>query len=645
MSTVRFLHRQLAGYRLLLLLSVGMALVLVGSEILAAFPLKFIVDSVVDHRSPAWPFSVGAGWFDRVLYPGPRPPGTPPSQVAVIAFSALLIVVLGGLTAVASYVQLYAAARVGQDVSARLRRVTFEHVLQLPLAWHGQRKSGDLVQRITGNVADIEKLIIDGLVDLLVGFLTLAGMVAVLLALNWRFTLLSVAVVPALFLVVWSYTRRIKTATRQAARAAGQVADIATEDIRAISEVKAFTLERREAGHFANYVARYRAGALKAGRMQAEFRPLVAFVLALSTFTVVGVGAYVATGHTFRAGLFEISAGSLTLGTLTVFLAYIKQLYQPMRDLSKLMYLATNAASGAERIQELLDQRPEEIQVPTVVPSPSRLAGAITFEGVVFGYVPEVTVLKGIELEIPSGHRLALVGLSGSGKTTMVKLIPRFFEPVQGRILIDGIDNRDYPLHTLRQNVSFVLQDSVLFEGTIRDNIALGRPDATDRQVADAARRAYLHDTILSLPGGYSAYVREQGKNLSTGQRQRLAIARAILRDTPILILDEPTASLDVEAEGEVMRALDQLVDGRTVIMISHRLSTLGHADEIAVLSGGVLVERGDFTTLRDAGGMFSWLLHEQSRFGPGRTIRRRQALRRRVHPLGHGHPGGRGHD
>jgi ABC-type multidrug transport system fused ATPase/permease subunit len=224
-------------------------------------------------------------------------------------------------------------------------------------------------------------------------------------------------------------------------------------------------------------------------------------------------------------------------------------------------------------------------------------------------------VIKGVRLHVEAGQRLALVGLSGSGKTTLVKLIPRFYQPWRGALRIDDIDNSSYPLALLRRNVGFVLQESVLFEGTIRDNIAIGRPEATDRQIITAARQAQIHRTILGLPGRYEAHVREQGKNLSTGQRQRLAIARAILRDAPILILDEPTANLDVEAEGEVMRALDNLVGGRTVIMISHRLSTLGHVDEIAVLHKGVLVEQGDLPTLKDRGGMFSRLLEEQTRY------------------------------
>jgi ABC-type multidrug transport system fused ATPase/permease subunit len=620
-NSIKFLYRELRDYRLVLLLSMGMAVGLVVCDLLTAFPLKFILDKVINHTDPGWPWIAGVGPFDQL---GTRE-GLRPNEVhtllAVIAFSAALILVLGVIRGVLTYVQLYSATLTGRNVGARLRTSTFEHVLRLPLDWHGKRKTGDLVQRLTGNVADIEKLIIDGLVDLLAGLLTIVGMLLVMLAFNWQFTLLSVFIVPTLSRIVYRYTRWIKRATKDAARAAGQVADVATEDIRAISEVKAFTLEDREAQHFAGYVETYRHSALRAGRLQAQFTPMVAFVLAISTFTIVLVGAYVATGHDLDVWFLSLPAGSLTIGTLTLFLAYMRQLYQPLRDLSKLMYVSTNALSGAERIQELQETPPEVFDVPGVLPVRTRLRGSLDYENVDFGYVPGRTVLSDLNLHVEAGQKIALVGLSGSGKTTLVRLIPRFYEPWQGSVLVDGADNRSYPLQLLRRNISFVLQESVLFEGTIHDNIAIGRPDATDQEVIQAARKAHIHDTIKSLPDRYESHVREQGKNFSSGQRQRLAIARAILRDAPILILDEPTASLDVEAEAEVMNAIDMMIDGRTVIMISHRLSTLGHVDWIAVLNEGRLVEQGDFDTLRSAGGIFARLFEEQYRYSPEQAV------------------------
>jgi ABC-type multidrug transport system fused ATPase/permease subunit len=240
-------------------------------------------------------------------------------------------------------------------------------------------------------------------------------------------------------------------------------------------------------------------------------------------------------------------------------------------------------------------------------------------------------VLEDISLHIPAGRKVALVGLSGSGKTTLVQLMPRFYELWAGAITIDGIDQRHYPLEVVRQNISLVLPESVLFEGTIRENIALGRPGASEAEIVDAATKAHIHETIMALPEGYAARVREQGKNFSSGQRQRLAIARAILRDTPILLLDEPTASLDVEAEAEVMHALETLIQGRTVLTISHRLSTLGHVDEIIVLHKGRIVEHGTYDELKDAGGVFAWLLAEQNRYNLDRGDDQRRRLLRPV--------------
>src|SRR5919202_649445 len=337
----------------------------------------------------------------------------------------------------------------------------------------------------------------------------------------------------------------------------------------------------------------------------------------LGTAIVIGVGSYVIAGHSLTLWVLTIPAGSLTVGTLTVFLAYLKQLYQPMRDLSKLTYVMTVAAAGAERIQQVLAQAPAVLARPGAAPSQSatRLKGDIHYEHVTFGYLAERPVLEDISLHIPAGRKVALVGLSGSGKTTLGQLMPRFYEIWEGMVTIDGVDHRHYPLEVLRQNISLVLPESVLFEGTIRENIALGRPGASEAQIIEAAKKAHIHETIMALPEGYEARVREQGKNFSSGQRQRLAIARAILRDTPILLRSEEHTSLDVEAEAEVMHALETLVEGRTVLTISHRLSTLGHVDEIIVLHQGRIVEHGTFEELKDAGGVFAWLLAEQNRY------------------------------
>src|SRR5215469_11859851 len=617
---VRFLFRNLKGYRFLIVIAVAMTFAQVGATILLAFPLKIILDKIINHKDP-WAFLNSIlGFFDQFG----KKQGLQATEVhtvlGVILFSASAIIVLGVISAVLAYIELYLAAFIGQNLTARLRKQLFGHLERLSLDWHGKQKKGDLVQRITGNIADIEKLVTDGLVDLLAGILTIGGVIVVMVLVNWQFTILSIVILPALILVVIGYTTGIKAASKKASKAAGQVANVATEDIGAITVLKAFTLEEREAVRFRKYVVKNRVAGMRTGGLQAQFTPLVAILVAIGTAVIVGVGSYVASGHQFSFWFLTIPAGTLTIGGLTVFLAYLSQFYQPLRDISKLTNLATNAASGAERIQEVLDAAPEVVESATHYHGPAKLRGDIIYDHVVFSYSPNRPVLKGINLHIAAGKKVALVGLSGGGKTTLVKLISRFYEIQQGAVKIDGVDNRMYPLALLRQNVSMVLQDNVLFEGNVRENIEIGKPGATMEEIIDAAKKAYVHETIMSLPDGYETEVREQGKNFSGGQRQRLAIARAILRDAPILILDEPTAALDVEAEAEVMRALDTLIVNRTVLVISHRLSTLGNVDEIIVLSDGRVMERGTYSGLKRRGGVFAGLLEEQNRYSAERV-------------------------
>ena len=639
---IRFLWRNLKGYRFLVFITVAMVIAQVGANLLIVFPLKFLLDKVVNHKDPSFPFIGGMlDFFDQFGLPRPTHlvttkvagkivtqsvvlPGDFHTVLGVILFSCSMFIVLGLVVAILSYIELFLASYVAQNLSARLRKQLFTHLERLSLDWHGKQKKGDLVQRVTGNIADIEKLVTDGLVDFLSASLIIIGVIIVMLLTSWQFTILSIVILPALILVVASYTFGIKGASKKASKAAGQVANVATEDVGAITVLKAFTLEERESIRFTKYVDKNRKAGLRAGGLQAQFTPLVGILVAIATAIIYGVGAYAAAGNDVPIfGLFTVpgtGAGAITFGTLTVFLGYFNQFYQPIRDLSKLTNLGTNAASGAERIQEVLDAAPEIVESSSPYYGPTKLKGDILYENVIFGYSKDRPILKGINLHIAEGKKVALVGLSGGGKTTLVKLIPRFYEIQQGSVRLDGADNRMYPLAVLRQNVSMVLQDSVLFEGTIRENIEIGRPGATDEEIIDAAKKAQIHDTIMKMDLGYSTEVREQGKNFSGGQRQRLAIARAILRDAPILVLDEPTASLDVEAEAEVMHALDKLVIGRTVLMISHRLSTLGNVDEIIVLKDGRIAEQGTFKDLKKKGGIFAKLLEEQNRYNVDRA-------------------------
>ena len=615
----KFLYRNLEGQRTMVAYAVALTVVGVGADILSAFPLKFILDKIVHHQDPNVPVF---GWFIDVFDQfGTRNGlnGTEVhTQLGVILFSGAMLLVTGVIGAMVAYVQLAAAARVAQDLGARLRNRLFVHIEHLPLAWHGRQRVGDVVQRVIGNVTDIEKLVTDGLVDFLSGILTLVGFLVVMLVLNWQFTVLSLVMLPPLAVVIVGYTRWIKRASRQTAKALGEVAEVANEGVGAITELKAFTLERWLARSFRDRVEQKRRFGWRAGRRQAEFDPLVLTLVTLSTVAIITVGAWVAFGHGHRYSVLflTIPAGTLTVGTLTVFLSYSRQLYSPLRSLSKLMLLASTGSSAAERIQEVLDEPVEDRPTTTRgYRSATGMRGDVAYHGIAFGYDAGRPVLTDIDLEVPSGKRIALVGLSGSGKTTMVRLLPRFYEPWAGTITVDGSDIRNYRRDDLRRNIGIVLQDSILFEGTIRENIVLDRRGVPEAKLIAAAKQACIHDTIVNMPDGYESRVRELGKNFSSGQRQRIAIARAILRDAPILILDEPTANLDVEAEAEVMRAVEGLTAGRTVIVISHRLSTLGRVDEIAVLEAGRIVERGTYQQLKALGGSFARLLAEQNRY------------------------------
>lgn len=646
----QFLYRHLKGYRLLVVLAIFITITQVGSDLVAAMPLKFIPSKISNPGSdPActFPFLDGVLTFfdtpalDPSLAPPPTPPNQPPRQPppapcpanptdpnsvlhpritmhsvnGVIVFSLLMLAMFGLLSAFLVHLELSIATYIAQHLSARLRKELFDHLQRLSLDWHDKQKKGDLVQRVTGNIADIEKLVTDGLVDLLAGTMTLLGVAIIMFFISPQYTLLSLAIAPVLFLIVSVYTGGIKAAAKSKAKAAGKIGDVATEDINALTVIRAFMLEKRELWRFGQQVRAHREAGLRAGYLQSQFTPLVSVLVVLGTASVVGVGGYVAAGNNFNLGLFTLSASTVDVGTLILFLTYLKMLYQPMRDLSKLTTLASNAASGAERIQEILDEAPEVVDTKETYPGPQKLKGEITFEDVRFGYQKDRPVLKSIMLHIPAGRKVALVGYSGGGKTTLAKLIPRFYDLEDGSIKIDGLDIRKYPLHVLRQNISLVLQESVLFEGTVRENIEIGRLGAPLDDVIEAAKKAHIHDAIMKLPDGYDTLVREQGNNFSAGQRQRLAIARAFLRDAPILILDEPTASLDVEAESEVMHALDTLITGRTVVTISHRLSTLGHVDDILVLADGNIIERGAFQELKQQHGFFAHLLEEQNRY------------------------------
>jgi ATP-binding cassette, subfamily B, bacterial len=458
---------------------------------------------------------------------------------------------------------------------------------------------GDLISRVTSDLDAVQGFIASGLLGALISSLTLVGMVGVMLYLNWRFTLIALSVAPVLFVVVYSYTRRIKKAAREVRKKEGEIVSVMEEVLSSIRVVKAFAREDYEQRRLEEQSLEGVEMALRARSLKAKLSPLVEVIVACGTALVLWFGARMVLG------------GSLREGSLIVFIWYLGKMYKPMQELSKMTDTFSKAAVGYERIKEVLETDGQVRDLPNARPAP-RLKGRIEFQDVTFGYEAQSPVLANLSLTIQPGQTAALVGPTGAGKTTIISLIPRFYDPSAGRITIDGRDVRAFTQKSLRQQISFVLQETVLFHAPIWHNIAYGKPGATRSEILCAAELANAHEFIEKMPEGYDTIVGERGMTLSGGQRQRIAIARAIIRNTPMLILDEPSSGLDAASEKLVFDALDRLIEGKTAIVIAHRLSTIQRADVIFVVDAGRIIESGRHDDLLRSGGLYAELYELQ---------------------------------
>ncbi|MDX6384590.1 MAG: ATP-binding cassette, subfamily bacterial, partial [Blastocatellia bacterium] len=480
-----------------------------------------------------------------------------------------------------------------------LRRVLYSHIQRLSLSFHDQKQTGDLISRVTSDIDAVQSLISTVLLGMLVNVLTLFGMILVMFYLNWTFTLIALGVAPALFLVVFHYTHRIKKASRKVRRKEGEVVNVLQEVLSSIRVVKAFAREDFEQKRFERESLKSVNAALEARRYKAKLPPIVEIIVACGTCLVLWYGARL------------VMTGGLTPGELLVFLLYLGKMYKPMRELSKMTDTISKASVGWERIREVLECEQQIRDLPNATRAP-RFKGEIEFDHVEFSYDEAQTVLKDISLKIRAGQLAALVGPTGAGKTTIVSLLPRFYDLTAGQIKIDGTDIRQFKSRSLRQQIGFVLQDTLLFRATVAQNIAYGKPEATRDEIVRAAKLANADEFIEKMPRGYDTMIGERGLTLSGGQRQRITIARAIIRDSPILILDEPSAGLDAESEQLVFDALANLMEGRTSIVIAHRLATVRSADVIFVVDGGRVVEQGTHEQLLQTGGLYSRLYELQ---------------------------------
>jgi len=553
------------------------------TDILEPWPIKIVVDNILQSKK----LPSVLGWIVTGLF------GSNAGAVLYFAVAAVALIAIVG--AVSSYVEKYLTTSVSQWVGHDLRRTLYHHIQRLSLAEHDRSRTGDLITRVTSDIGAVQDFINSALLGMLVNAMTLVGMIGVMLYLNWRFTLIALSIVPVLFLVVYYYTRRIKSASRAVRTQEGKLLSVVEEVLTSIRTVKAFAREDYEEQRFeTESLANVEAG-LQARSIKAKLSPVVEVLVAIGTCLVLWYGARLAM------------AGQISAGVLIVFLLYLGKMYKPMRDLSKMTDTVSKAMVGYERIQEVLDIKSDVRDLRGARPAP-RFKGRIEFKDVSFNYGTDKRVLEDLSFTIEAGQVAAIVGPSGTGKSTLVSLIPRFYDPASGSVAIDGTDIRQYRLKSLRDQISFVLQDTLLFRATIWENIAYGKPNASPAEIRRAADLANAREFIEEMPDGYDTMVGERGVTLSGGQRQRIAVARAIIRDTPILILDEPTAGLDAASEQAVIGALDTLMKGRTSVVIAHHLGTIRHADVIFVISDSALVEQGTHEELLAHNGVYAEL-------------------------------------
>jgi ABC-type multidrug transport system fused ATPase/permease subunit len=585
---IRLVRDLVRPYRWILAIILVCMLAETAMSLAGPWPLKIIIDNVVgSNRLPYWL----ARSLEHVLGGS--------SKMHIAALAAMSAVAFAAIGALASYVDNYYTESVGQWVAHDLRMRTYHHLQRLSLRYYDTHRVGSLLSTMMTDIGTIQSFASSATLGILVDLFTIVGMLGLMFWLNWNFGLLAVSVTPVLLILVSRFKKAVKAATKQVRTNQSEIVTVVQQGLESERVVKAFGRQDLEESKLEKVSRETVDSALKARRIKALLSPLMSVLVAACVAVVLWRGASM------------ILSGALTAGVLTILVSYLNKFFKPVQDLAKMTNSIAQTAVGVERIQAIL-------QADTVLPErpdarePEPPRGQIVFDHVAFGYDPEAPVLRDVSFTIQPGQIVGIVGPTGSGKSTVVSLIPRFYDPTGGKVMMDGVDIREYKVQGLRKYIGFVLQDTVLFYGSVSENIAYGQPGATQEEIIDAARVANADEFIRRMPHGYETLVGDRGLSLSGGQRQRVGIARAIIRAGPILILDEPTSALDAESELEVMGALERLMRGRTVITIAHRLSTIRDADNIIVLKGGVVAEEGSHEQLLARGGVYADLHRAQ---------------------------------
>lgn len=538
---------------------------------------------VVDYLLLAKPVPHHFAFFSGLLH------GDAVTALLVLGAMQVLVVMLAGSFA---YGQQFITFRIGYQLVHKLRGELFDHLQRLPLSFHNQARSGELMSKVTADTTTLRDTYTDYLLTLVSSVVVVSSMMVVMLLIDWRLALVVLATFPLLAAILFYVSRRVKVSARRQRSREGNLASRLGEMLGAVSLVQAFGRENYERERFDEESASFTEESIRAIRIERAGARLVNVITATGSATVLIFGGLRALG------------GQITPGDLLVFLSYVQQTYKPVRTTAKLSARMAKASASAERINEILEAVPDVADAADAIEA-GELRGDIRFEAVSFAYQPGKPVLDRLSFHIPAGKRVALVGASGAGKSTISNLLVRFCDATEGRVLIDGVDVRRYRRESLRRAVGVVFQNSLLFGTSIRENIAYGKADATDQEIEAAARQAHAHDFIAALPNGYDEVLCEGGGTLSGGQRQRLCIARALVRRPSILLLDEPTTAVDAESEHLIRDAMQRVHAGKTMLMVAHQINTVQDADLILVLKDGRIVEQGTHQGLVALGGHY----------------------------------------
>ncbi len=545
-------------------------------ELLKPWPLKLIIDSVLGGAPLPWGLGPDLG-----------------TGALLLGACAALVIIYAALGA-ANVLANVTTIRIGQRMVRDLRSDLYAHLHRLSMAFHSRAQAGDLLYRVTADTFALQALTMNCLFPAASALILLVGMSAVMVQLDAELTLLALGVCPLLLLAIGRLNRQISAAAGEMRERESEVLGVVQRAMGAMRVIQAFTREDDEHRRFMTASERSLAAGLRLYTLQTFYSGVVNLVIALGTAAVVWVGAR------------HVLDSTLTVGSLVVFISYLAALYGPINNMFQVYGLAQSARVGVRRVLDVLDVERDLPDGDRTFPAEGA-RGEVVWEDVDFQYTQSGgPLIHGVSLRVAPGQRVAVVGPTGAGKSTLLSLLPRFYDPTRGRVLVDGRDVREYRLASLRRQIAMVLQPPLLFPVSLRENIAFGRPDARMEEIVAAAKAARIHEMIVKLPRGYDTSVAEQGVTLSEGEKQRLTIARAILRDSPILILDEPTSALDPETEALVMVALERLQAGRTTFIIAHRLSTVRTADLIVVIKDGRIVEQGMLAELLDRRGAFA---------------------------------------